>query len=166
MRQYKISFEEYLKMNDLLLGRKKYVLQVLFILAAVGILAVVFFFERLMHIEVPIAFQILSVGVVVFVLIATQGRTQRKGLKKSYYSNKGFQETIKVEFTDTYIEWRTDSGSHKMYWKDIYDYKSTREILVILSGESLGRGIPMRVFENDRERKMFFDLLYEKAPKK
>ncbi|HPJ34421.1 MAG TPA: YcxB family protein [Spirochaetota bacterium] len=150
MKEFKISLNDYMNAQNLFLGWKRWIIQ-LFI---IPVIIYLFIDNRVGHYP----FLLISFILILVAAFAVPSM-HRKRFRKIYLSNESFRKSIKVMFDDNFIEWISDSGTDRLQWKDIYRYKISREIIIILSSRNIMHPIPGSAFENSEELDRFLKLL-------
>ena len=82
-----------------------------------------------------------------------------KKIKSNYDSYKAMQKEYSVEFDESMISWRSDTGYNQKKWSDFVDHKSLKGMTLLYETKQLMYMIPHRAFENDTELKSFQEKL-------
>jgi len=150
MKDFRITFNDYMNAQNLFLGWKRWIIQI-----AIIPVIVYLFFNREISYYSSILMSFIFLLLAVFLLPSLN----RKRLLKIYRSQPQLQKDTSVRFNDEYVEWITDSASDKIYWKDIHQYKTGKSIIIILSSKNIMHPVPVSAFESSDELNRFMQLL-------
>lgn len=162
MKEFKLSFEEYLQAQKLHLGKtRRFVLPTVsaFFGGIIGLTLLLIASSVNEALKVNVTFLIpIFAFIIIFIQFIISYR-QKKIAKKIYDSQRTLRENMKIIFNKEYIRWESDSSSYKVTWKDIYKYKFDKNIILIYGGENAIMVIPARTFKNDSEKQSFLEFL-------
>lgn len=156
MKTFKLSFEDYLQAQKLHLGLRGRLLSIglIFFGGTIGLAPVYIIHSTDKNFGLNPAFLIL-----ILIIIIIFPYLQKKNFKKNYDSQKTLQEDIKVTFDNKFIKWKSDSGHYKVIWEDILKYKFNKKIIIIYEANNIIRLIPIRIFEDAIEKKIFLKFI-------
>ncbi len=150
MKEFRMTFNDYLNAQYLFLGWKRWILQ----------LSIIFVIFYLMINEQVSHYSFLFISfILVLIAVFLVPSLYTKRFWKMYKSQTPFQINISVKFNENFVEWITDSGSDKIYWKDIYKFKTNNKIIIILSSANIMHPIPRSAFDDNEELNHFLKLL-------
>lgn len=150
MKDFTITFNDYKNAQNLFLGWKRWIIQ----LSIIPVILFIFFNKEINYfssILISFIFMLLALFLV--------PSLNRKRLMKVYQSQQHLRKKTKVKFNDEYVEWITDSGSDRIKWNDIYRYKMSNNIIIILSSKNIMHPVPVSAFESKDELNRFMSLL-------
>ena len=150
MKDFTITFNDYMNAQHLFLGWKRWIIQIAIIPVILFI-----FFNRGINYYSSVLISFILVLLAVFLVPSLN----RKRLMKIYRSQPGLQKNTKVRFNEEYVEWITDSGSDRIKWNDIHQYKAGNNIIIILSAKNIMHPVPVSAFESKDELNRFLNLL-------
>ena len=153
MKDFIITFNDYMNAQHLFLGWKRWVIQ----LAIIPVILYIFFNNEINYFS-----SILISFILLLLALFLVPSLNRKRLLKIYRSQQNLRINTKVKFNDEYVEWITASGSDRLKWNDIYQYKTSNNIIIILSSKKIMHPVPVSAFENKDEMNRFLNLLTKK----
>ncbi|HOP28843.1 MAG TPA: YcxB family protein [Spirochaetota bacterium] len=153
MKDFIITFNDYMNAQHLFLGWKRWIIQ----LAILPVILFIFFNREINYFS-----SILISFILLLLAVFLVPSLNRKRLLKIYRSQQNLRINTKVNFNDEYVEWITDSGSDRIRWNDIYQYKTSNNIIIILSSKKIMHPVPVSAFESKDELNRFLNLLTKK----
>ncbi len=150
MKDFIITFNDYMNAQHLFLGWKRWIIQ----LAIIPVILFIFFNNEINYFS-----SILISFILLLLALFLVPSLNRKRLLKIYRSQQNLRLNTTVKFNDEYVEWITGSGSDRIRWNDIYQYKTSKSIIIILSSKKIIHPVPVSAFENKDEMNRFLNLL-------
>jgi Mn2+/Fe2+ NRAMP family transporter len=153
MKDFIITFNDYMNAQHLFLGWKRWIIQ----LAIIPVILYIFFNNEINYFS-----SILISFILLLLALFLVPSLNRKRLLKIYRSQQNLRINTTVKFNDEYVEWITASGSDRLKWNDIYRYRTNNNIIIILSSKKIMHPVPVSAFENKDEMNRFLNLLTKK----
>jgi Mn2+/Fe2+ NRAMP family transporter len=150
MKDFTITFNDYINAQHLFLGWKRWIIQ----LAIIPVILFIFFNRDINYYS-----SVLISFILVLLALFLVPSVNRMRLMMIYRSQPGLQKNTKVRFNEEYVEWITDSGSDRIKWNDIHQYKTGNNIIIILSAKNIMHPVPVSAFESKDELNWFVNLL-------
>ena len=161
MKEYKISYEDYLEAQKLHFGYKQIIVYgtSLVLGTAIGLMPALFSKSMGGSFEVtPTFLVIVFLGMFVLAPLTIWYR-RNKVYRKNYDSQKSLHETATVTFNDDNIKFESVNGHYQIAWQDIYKYKANEKLILVYDGANMMRPVPTRAFEDNKEKDLFWEKL-------
>jgi hypothetical protein len=168
MKKYKLSFEEYFEATKFFLGIKIWIQRIVILTLSFFSVTGLFIITGNLNYQKytnPTYLIILFLLTFVFSVFISLSRF-RNHCRRVFESTKSIRKQYHITFNDKYSEWESENGNTKLFWKDIYSYKYNKKMIVLGVSICSISTIPMRIFENEKEKEKFLGYLKKNVKNK
>jgi hypothetical protein len=153
---YRVTLADFLEAQRLHLGWKRWL-----IFALAVSLACFFAIRECVDSKGRIDWLLVAALIAVLISVIwyalTFGITRR--WSKLYWEHKVLHEDVTMTFDATGIQWTSSSGSFKLSWNDVFNFKQSSELILVYQSSMIMHVVPKRVFANESVLQEFLHFL-------
>ncbi|MEM9158056.1 MAG: hypothetical protein AAGB46_03325 [Verrucomicrobiota bacterium] len=160
MKAYRLTFDDFVELQNLHLGKKRWILQ----WASTGIAVAAL--GRSLWLgpeEYPILQALIFAAILLVCGWVFAPWMQMNRYKKAFAAQERIEEETQIFWDVERVEWKTEGGSVAFSWNDVIEKKVGKNVALLYESPLSMRPVPLRVFEDEDEQARFFAMVTGKV---